>query len=212
MFHVTEWPGRLVGCAVTSLDREPFSNTHKHTLKYICSLFLPYVSSLRTLHRRTFTCRHSQRPSPCSPSIAIERSISHFTASYTFLCHSQLLLHSNGRLAQQRRPRGSSPSLLLTHTSQTHTNSAGRASCGAAWSLTSALCLSVSQPLGPEDTFSQRGWLPERRDSHSSEILIPGARQPSDLAVTFLAEEGMRLEFYLNFQTSWRARALGARS
>lgn len=121
LFHVTEWPGRLVGCAVTSLDREPFSNTHKHTLKYICSLFLPYVSSLRTLHRRTFTCRHSQRPSPCSPSIAIERSISHFTASYTFLCHSQLLLHSNGRLAQQRRPRGSSPSLLLTHTiSNTH--------------------------------------------------------------------------------------------
>lgn len=53
-----------------------------------------------------------------------------------------------------------------------------------------ALCSSVSQPLGPEDTFSQRGWLPERRDSHSSEILIPGARRPFDLTFAFLEEEG----------------------
>lgn len=53
-----------------------------------------------------------------------------------------------------------------------------------------ALCSSISQPLGPEDTFSQRGGLPERRDSHSSEILIPGARRPFDLTFTFLEEGG----------------------
>lgn len=128
--------------------------------------------------------------------MAIERSISHFTASYTFLCHSRLPLHSNSRLAQQRRPRGSCPSLPLTHThtthAQTHTHAADRASRGAARSLTGALCSSVSRPLGPEDTFSQRGRLPERRDSHSSEILIPRARRPFDLSFTFLDEGGGR--------------------
>lgn len=67
---------------------------------------------------------------------------------------------------------------LRTHNTSSHahkhtlkTDSACR---GAAWSLTGALCSSVSQPLGPEDTFSQRDWLPERRDSHGSEILMPG--------------------------------------
>lgn len=102
--------------------------THTRTQAYIKRYLLFLVFFLMccfyapsTDERCTFTCRHSQRHSPCSPSIAIERSISHFTTSYTFLCHSQLLLHSNGRLAQQRRPRGSSPSLLLTHTlSNTH--------------------------------------------------------------------------------------------
>lgn len=54
--------------------------------------------------------------SPHTPSMATERSISHFTASYTFLCHSQLQLHSSCRLAQQRRPQGSCPSLPPKHT------------------------------------------------------------------------------------------------
>lgn len=53
-----------------------------------------------------------------------------------------------------------------------------------------ALCSSIRQALGPEDTFSQRGWLPERRDSQSSEILIPAARQPFDLIFAFLEVEG----------------------
>lgn len=63
-----------------------------------------------------------------------------------------------------------------THT-HTHTRE-GRA-CEAASPLprrlTGALCTSVSRPRGPEDTFSQQRRLPERRDSHSSEILIPRA-------------------------------------
>lgn len=32
--------------------------------------------------------------------------------------------------------------------------------------------------------------LPERRDSHSSEILIPAARQPFDLSLAFLEWRG----------------------
>lgn len=133
---------------------------------------------------------------PRSPSMAIERSISHFTASYTFLCHSRLPLHSSSRLVQQRRPRGSCPSLPPTHThthsSHAHKHTHATRTVRAAAlprSLTGALCSSVSRPLGPEDTFSQRGRLPERRDSHSSEILIPGARRPFDLAFTFLEWE-----------------------
>lgn len=57
----------------------------------------------------------------CSPSMGIARSISHFTASYTFLCHSQPPVHSSSRLGQQRRPQGSCLSLPLLHTN-THTH------------------------------------------------------------------------------------------
>lgn len=131
---------------------------------------------------------------PRFPSMAIERSISHFTASYTFLCHSQLALHSNGKLAQQRRLQGSCLSLPLTNTyTQTHAYSADSVCTGAAWRLTGALCSSVSRPLGPEDTFSQRASFPERRDSHGSEILMPkGHLEYADLLTPppSLLEEG----------------------
>lgn len=53
---------------------------------------------------------------PAHLSMAIERSISHFTTSYTFLCHSWLPSHSNGKLVQQRRPRGTCLSLPFTDT------------------------------------------------------------------------------------------------
>lgn len=66
---------------------------------------------------------------------------------------------------------------------------------GAAWSLTGALCSSVSQLLGPEDTFSQQARFPERRDSHGSEILMPkGHLEYSDLLTPpSVLEEGEKV-------------------
>lgn len=131
MFHVTERPGQLAGRPITSADRNTFqTHTGKsyiltstqvsiQSILHLAVFFLERLkgstclSQTHAVHSHTSTDRFVPLP-PTHPPI--KRSISHFTASYTFLCHSRLQLHSNSRLAQQRRLQGSSPGLPLTHT------------------------------------------------------------------------------------------------
>lgn len=144
----------------------------------------------------------------CSPSMGIARSISHFTASYTFLCHSQPPVHSSSRLGQQRRPQGSCLSLPLLHTNththidgltvhtSTHSRYKDSSSYGAARSLTGALCSSVSRASASwrylqsttaapwKEGFTQLWNIDARR--------APGEQWPFDLSLILTAAEEWR--------------------
>lgn len=91
-----------------------------HTETSFCFTRASYVKRNNSFHFNSWNelpqpraARSDGRPGPFIPphslAMAIERSISHFTACYTFFCHSQLPLHSNSRLGQQWRPQGSFP-------------------------------------------------------------------------------------------------------
>lgn len=141
--------------------------THSHSISKtsaLASLSADLIyRALRSFHGTH--AAHSNRsvrrfallpPLPHSPSMAIERSISHFTVSYTFLCHSKLPLPFK---RPDKGDRGGAARAFRSRARKTRARNADRASRGAALlaGLTGALCSSVSRPLGPEDTFSQRG-------------------------------------------------------
>lgn len=197
--------GQLAGCTVTSADtrsslsdslRDKFITTSAHLNESRPFRFLPSFSKALLTFNMLYIHKHWPLNPPYSSSTAIERSISHFTASYTFLCHSQLPVHSNSRLAQQRRPRGSCPSLPHTHThhtllpcTQTHTYH-GRWELQCCSELDGCFVLIRQPALGSwrylqstrpapwKEGFTQLWNIDVRR--------APAARRPFDLSFTFL--------------------------